>query len=456
MSRNCWILFGALVLASVAHGPAADLLVTNLAGLADAAGRSGQQVTLRPGVYPLTDWLTPAAIAEKRKARDASFLTFAGSGNVFRLRGVTIDVDTKLRSALHMPPRTDDFVVTGAGNVIEGLSIREFGDGLSPGGAALSVRGRGNTIRECTLTVRGSHPYGYGDLFGKGGGDIVIGHLKKSGLHVTGDGTVLAGCTLHMQSFGHGIFLQENAANVLIENCVVVGAVRTTEDMLAETNGPAFKAGFRTVVRTRAGEKKVLPGYMKSLSEDGFRTYGEHTNLVIRNCTAKNMRGGFELRSRAGARVEHCTAIGNERGFWVSTAAQVVKCRGDAQFGPLLIVEGDRASVELELLPEESDRIVHALALVEGAGHRIALQASASGERTKPVPVLIGYGAPSMGEGMAPTPEHRARDVVLRNDTAMPVVVSPTATGGSIFTRGNVLENKGKGVAVSMLEARAP
>lgn len=456
MSVRPFILAGLAWAGLFAHARAGEITVTNLAGLAEAAAQSGQTVTLAAGTYPLADYLTPTVANARVKAHQNTFLTFSGSNNVFRLRGVTIAVDTQLRSAMHMPRDTDDFSVTGDRNVIEGLTILESGNGLSPGGAALSIRGKGNTVRDVTLTVCGSTPYGYGDLFGKGGGDIVLGHMKKSGLLVTGDGTTIAGCTLHMRSFGHGIYLQQNAANVTIEDCLVEGVVRKTDEMLAETNGPAFKADFRTVIRTRSGEKRIQPGYMKSLSEDGFRTYGEHTNLVLRNCTARNMRGGYELRSRAGSRLERCLAEGNERGFWVSSDARVVECRGDAQYGPLLIVEGDRAGVDLTVLPEVSDRTVHALALVEGTGHRIALRTSISGERPKPAPILLGFGAPMMGDGMAPPSEHRSRDVILYNATTMPVEIGKAASGGTIVSRGVVSTNDGKNVVVKPWDGVAP
>ena len=208
-----------------------------------------------------------------------------------------------------------------------------------------------------TLHVCGSFPYGYGDLFGKGGPDI-IGPLKKSGVHIAGNGTTVSGCKLYMRSFGHGYYIQEDAENVHFEDCYVEGVMRPTDEMLAETSGPAFKVGFRT--------------------------YGQHKNLSFKNCTAKNMRGGFELRSKTGVQLENCTAIGNERGFWISTDAVLRNCRGDAQYGPLLFVEGDNASVELELLPAESPMNVHALATIQGQGDNVTIQSRRAGAGASP------------------------------------------------------------------------
>jgi len=147
--------------------------------------------------------------------------------------------------------------------------------------------------------------------------------------------------------------------------------MRSTDDMLSETSGPAYDNDFASVYENRKGEKKITPGYMKSLCEDGFRSYGAG-GLTFVNCTAKNMRGGFELRTR-DARLENCEAISCERGFWIGSDSKVTNCRGNAEYGPLLYVEGRDAKIEMELLPAESDMTVHALAAICGMGHQITI-----------------------------------------------------------------------------------
>lgn len=453
-------LLPALLLLILDHSPLeageGAAAITSLAGLAEAAAGSGRTVTMQPGVYHLASFLPPSRMAGQRASGAFHFLNFSGSDNKFQLAGVIIEVDTALREVLRPPIHTDEVLVSGHRNTIDGLTIRHFGNGKSAGGAALGVTGLGNTLRNCTLHVCGSYPYGYGDLFGKGGPDV-IPPLKKSGLHITGSGTTVAGCKLFMRSFGHGFYLQEDAADVRFEDCQVEGVMRPTDEMLAETAGPAFKAGFRTVIANRQGEFHVTPGYMKALSEDGFRTYGQHPNLTFRNCTAKNMRGGFELRSKAGVRLENCIATGNERGFWVSTNAVVTGCRGDAQYGPLLFVEGDNAAIDLELLPAESAMHVHALATIQGTGNRITIRppAAVPGGRTLPIPILLGFGNPAMGDGMAPIPERVARKVLLRNETTMPVIIGAKAREGAVISLGAVVENHGSGIAVTPIPAAA-
>lgn len=452
MSTKTHVALMALMMMVCAFIPctveAAAVQIASLKELAEYAARSGNAVTMKPGSYKLTDFLPIEAMAGRRARKEFQFMTFSGSDNVFDLEGVTIDVDTALRTALKPPIHNNEFVISGNKNTIKGLEIRHLGDAVSPAGAMVSIAGNGNTLRDCTFRVRGSFPYGYGDLFGKGGPNI-INHQKKSGVHITGSDTSLFGCRLFMRSFGHGYYIQQDAANIHFENCEVEGEMRSTDDMLAETSGPAFKAGFRTIAKNRQGENRVTPGYMKSLAEDGFRTYNQNRNITFKNCTARNMRGGFELRTKGGVRLENCSAIGNERGFWVSTDAIIVNCRGDGQYGPLVFAEGDNASVELELLPTESKMTVHALATIQGSGNKITIRPAGNQERTRAVPIMIGYGTPGGGEGMSPIPERDARGLTLRNLTAMPVIIGAKARECEIITRGPVQENAGQAIRIS-------
>jgi parallel beta-helix repeat protein len=437
------IAIAGLLLGSLAASAAENrITVSTLAELAEAAARSGQTVTMRPGVYRLVDFIPPGALPERRRRQEWQFLTFSGSHNTFQLEGVTIEVDTTLRSALRAPIHTDEFLISGRGNTLTGLTITNLGDGKSLGGAVLGVTGADNTLRHCTVHVQGSAPYGYGDLFGKGG-------FKHSGVHITGHGTRLIGCRVFTKAFGHAFYVQEDADDVHFEDCHAEGVMRSTDEILAETSGLAVERNFRTEMKNRAGEARVTPGYMKALSEDGFRTYGTHRNLTLKNCTARNLRGGFELRTKTAPRLENCTATGCERGFWISTGAVLIGCRGDAQFGPLLFAEGDEAKVELELLPAESKFNVHALAILYGQGSQVTIRPSAEGERQRPLPIMLGFCPPGMGEGAAPIAERDARGLRLRNETTMPVIIGARAARCEVASRGPVEVNAGKDIVVT-------
>ncbi|MCB1131459.1 MAG: right-handed parallel beta-helix repeat-containing protein [Verrucomicrobiae bacterium] len=416
--------------------------VVDLAGLVSAAAGDDQVIHMRPGNYPLSGLVSDASIEAMRKAGNHVLMSFPGNRNRFELSGVVIEWQTEFREKLKPPVHTNDIEITGADNIIRGLEIRCTGDGTSPGGALLSIQGTGNMLQDCRFLVRGSFPYGYGDVFGKGGGPV-IGHRKHSGIQIAGSGTKLTGCELRMRSFGHGYYIQKNAGDILLENCSVEGVVRPTEEMLTETTGPAFEKDFRTVFRNHEGRETLLPGYAKSLSEDGFRTYDQNTNVVMRNCTARNMRGGFELRTKQGTRLVNCAALGCERGFWVADGAVLDHCRGDAKNGPLLFLEGHGTKIDLAVLPDQSDRTVHSLAIIRGRGHQVALRPE-GGERADPLPIRIGFGPPPAGEGMAPFREDQAAEVTLRNTTKMPVLLGARSERCQVGSLGAVPENRGK------------
>ncbi len=307
----------------------------------------------------------------------------------------------------------------------------------------LGVGGDHNSLVDCTLHVRGSAPYGYGDLFGKGG-------YKHSGMHIIGNNTRFVGCKIFTRAFGHGYYLQEGAENHYFENCHVEGIMRSTDEMLAETSGLAFDRKFRTELRNRAGEAHIMPGYMKALSEDGFRTYDAIKNLHFKNCTVKNMRGGFELRTDGGVVVEGCSTSGTERGYWVRGNAVIKGCSGDAAYGPLLFVEGNNTTVDVQLLPTESKMNVHAVATIFGSANKITLK-TAGQDSPRLLPIMVGYGTPAAGEGMAPIPERPVRGLELRNETNMPLIVGSQASDCQIVTRGAVQSNAGKDISIQRL-----
>lgn len=440
------VIIGAILLSC--NIDAAEIRINSLEELAYYASASGNVISMSPGVYPLSDYLPADSMVARHNRSLFQFITFSGNNNVFKLDGVEIKVDTDLRNALKPPIHTSEFLISGSGNSLVGLRINYFGKGISPGGAALEVAGRDNVIRDVTLRVTGSFPYGYGDLFGKGGPDV-IRHRKHSGLLVTGNNTRLYGCKLYMRSFGHGFFVQRNAENIYFEDCYVEGEVRATDDILKETSGPAFDVNFRTWTINREGEYHVTPGYMKSLCEDGFRTYGQIKNIHFKRCTAKNTRGGFELRTNGGIRLEDCTTIGTERAYWVGDDAVVKNCRGDASYGPLIFVEGSNVDVEMIVDPAESEFRVHALATIQGADNQVVFKSGNGVKRTREIPILIGYTHPEHGESMSPFGEASTARLKLRNETGMPLIIGEQASNCEIETNGPVLENKGTTIQIS-------
>lgn len=396
--------------------------VSSLKELAYYADQNDYNITMKPGVYAMADFLNADSIANRLQRKEYPYLTFRGSHNTFNLHGVTFEIDTKLRKLLKHPIHTNELQVFGDSNVFNGLTIVHLGNETSPGGATFCVTGQGNTVKDFTLRVKGSFPYGYGDLFGKGGPDV-IRHQKQSGFLVEGNHTTVLNTNLYMRSFGHGFYLQKGASHVRFENCYVEGEVRTTDDVLKETNTPAANVQFRTWTANREGKYIVTPGYMKSLCEDGFRTYNVNNNdITFINCTAKNTRGGFELRTKGGVRLENCTTIGTERAYWVNDGAVMVNCKGDANYGPLLFLEGSNTDVDLWVVPTESDRKVHALVTIQGHNNKVTLRPYQGKQRQQTLPIMIGYTHPEHGESMSPYSEAPCTNLQLINETIMPVV----------------------------------
>lgn len=437
--RAC--LFALLCLLSVCQlGLAEEVLVDSLHQLHEYAGKSNNQVTLKPGKYYLTDLIPLDSIPQRRQDKRYTYIDFSGCNNRFHLAGVEIIADTAIREALRPPVHSNEFVVSGDHNQIDGLTITNAGNGSSPGGALMSIAGDDNTLSHCTFTVRGSFPYGYGDLFGKGG-QAVIGHRKHSGVQILGSHTKVLDCRLYLRCFGHGFFVQ-GGEDQHFENCYVEGEMRATTEILHETEGPAHHAKFQMVLETRNGDHTILPGYTKAKCEDGYRTYNAVKNLTLINCVAKNVRGGFELRTKGGGvQIKNCETIGCERGYWVGNGATIEASRGDIQFGPLLYLEGKRAHVDLTCIGKGPQSIVHALAAISGSDHVVTIGTTSPEGITPHTPILVGYSPPPAGEGMCFMSARSADNIVLENNTTAPVIVQGKIEADRISSQTEVVRD---------------
>ncbi|MFI3280068.1 MAG: hypothetical protein SNI70_09070 [Rikenellaceae bacterium] len=439
MKKNLLILTVAFLMAAPTL-MAKSIKVASLSQFATLIAQDNQEIKLVAGTYSLRDYLNADSISSRVARKDYQYLKFSGSGNTIDMKGVILEVDTELRELLKHPIHTDEIMVTGNNNHLKGLEIKHKGFTTSPGGCAFTVKGAGNTIEGFTLRVQGSAPYGYGDLFGKGK-DHVIKHQKHSGFLITGDKTTVIGCNLYIRSFGHGYFIQQNPEDVTLIDCYVEGEIRTTEDMLTETDGPAFDVNFRTLSPNRDGEYVVTTGYVKALCEEGFRTYGACKNLRFINCTAKNTRGGFELRSwDESMYLENCTAIGTERAYWLGEGAIAKNCKGDACYGPLLYVEGGNCDVDIKLIASESKYIVNALATIHGKNNKIKISPYKGKDQAINLPIMLGYVQPEHGEAMSPFTESACENLTLENSTQMSVIVGKQCTEPScnISTKGQI------------------
>ncbi|WP_406683284.1 leucine-rich repeat protein [Seonamhaeicola sp. MEBiC1930] len=423
----------------------AQITVSSISELANAAAQSGQTVTMTPGVYNMTDYLTPTVIATRTPA-DAfgrrAMIRFSGSNNTFDFTGVTINIDTELLNDLG--GTVIEFHLTGNYINFKGLTVTDIGNSPTAGGGqSMTVSGDNITVENVTLNMSGSSPYGYGDLLGKGGGALVP-MRKHSGLLVGGLNVSIIGCNIYSTSFGHLFFIQ-GGRNVLFQDCYAEAVTRTTDDMLAETSGPAFNLGFQAVYPNYAGDKVITPGYTKSLSECGFRTYGSGAGnttegVTFINCIARNTRVGFALEVGAPVLVQNCEATGNEAGFNVKDVT-IENSRGDAVNGPLLYLSGDNSNVELELMPTLPITTLHAVATIAGNDHNVTITKWNDEIRTQDHKILVGATRPTGTNPFSPLGSTATSDITLNNCTEMPVEMLGNANSCVVNTTGSVTDN---------------
>ena len=421
---------------------AAPVEVASLVELDREAAGDGREIRLKPGVYRMADYLTEPVLAGIRANVDRTqkrppvpMFTVRGNRNTIDCKDAVIEIDTSLYAKLPAG-YTRCIIVAGSGNTITGLTIRNTGPNQGSGGNILSLAGEHTTLEDVTLNVHGSFPYGYGDLLGKGGPNLVA-IKKQSGIQVRGNHSVLRRCRVFSRALGHCFYIQDGGG-IRLEDCYAEGVMRATSEMLRDTDGPAYDLGFRSVYETRDGRHAIVPGYMKSLVEDGFRTYGSAGTVSLRNCTAINTRAGFEIgapdTAPEKAVVENCVARGCERGFLIGSQTIVRRSRGDIAHGPLLYLRGGRDSdVDLELVGDGPLSLVHAVATIAGENHRVKLSAQ-TGERAIPaLPILFGFGMPDHAEMSSPIRPAPTRGVVLINTiAAAPVITSDTPVDSTI------------------------
>lgn len=409
--------------------------VANLHAFAEAASGDNRNIRLAPGVYQMADYLDEKTLGAIREFIDPTLkrppvpmMVLSGNGNTIDLRGVTLEIDTSLYRKIPQGGYTRCLIVNGKGNSLTGLTIRNTGENRGSGGNILTVQGPDNRLEEITLHVHGSSPYGYGDLLGKGGPNLVpMG--KQSGILIVGDRTVLRGCRVISRAFGHAFYIQ-GGDSIRIEDCHAEGSVRATAEMLSDKEGPAFEQGFRSVYRNRDGRFAIVPGYSKSLSEDGFRTYSNAGTVTLKGCTATNMRAGFEIGAKDDSKtkttIEDCHARGCERSFLIGSHTIVRRSGGDISHGPLLYLRGGRESdIELTLEGAPPISTVHAVATIAGNTHRVRLTTSVNPDHFPALPIMVGFGMPAHAEMSSPIAPAPAVNIDLESSLSFaPLLLS--------------------------------
>ncbi len=359
--------------------------INNIEALKTYAKKDNVKIKLKPGNYQIDD------------AQSIRFMQFTGNNSHFDLSGCRFMVDTRLFGRTDLAQSEDGnamycaIEISGSNVVMEGLYIETYGDkpGRQSKNKIFNIVGQGTTLKNVELRTAGSSPWGYGSLYGLGGGDV----RKMNGIRVgyPAKNVKLIGCKVHMRAMGHAIFLQ-GAENTLIEDCHVDGLLRTTDAILTETSGYCFdkdfharKGGYIEGI-TVADNGKILPGEVISLSEDGIRMYpeynGHHTlKTTVKNCTAFQMRRGICTGlSTSGDKVINCRATACvAAGFNVGNNDTLINCSADAKYAEALCMpytNAKNAYVEMEILDSRNAVANKLLAAINGTGHNVILKTS--------------------------------------------------------------------------------
>ena len=372
-----------LTFAGRAHAASGGVIeVDSLAALRDHLAVDDVTVRMKPGTYRIDD------------ADRHHFLRFTGDRARFDMTGVTFEIDNRLFSRFGVVPGRDGFYcvidLVGDGIVFRGLTTRNIGPEHSAQSRnkIFNVVGSDVVLKDIDVTTSGSSPWGYGSLYGLGGGDV----RKMNGIRVgwPARNVTLLNCRVHMRAMGHAIFVQ-GAENTVIQDCHVDGLLRPTNEILAETSGFAFDRGFKartgTYVEgvTVGDDRAILPDEMIALSEDGIRLYGhggpDRTPTgatTIRDCTVTRMRRGICVGLGPGAdtvvncEVTDCVAAG----FNVGDGDTLEGCRADARYAEALSCPYDdsrKVRVDLDILDSRGGLANHLLATINGRGHHVRL-----------------------------------------------------------------------------------
>ncbi len=308
-----------------------------------------------------------------------SLFYVAGNNSIYDFGNSTITVPTTVYQYIVglYSQKCDPIRFTGNYNTFKNLIYIDEGvsESTQTGITNVTIDGKYNVLENLTLHSTGSSPYGYGELFGKGGSNT-ISHQKHCGVLVRGDYNHVLNCNIHHRAYGHCLFMQ-GAEYPTIEGCNISADITTTQAVYAElgSGSPADNVDFLTYFGYHMSENY---NYTISLSEEGIRAYDSGITIIdgvpyvrgavntptVKDCVVKNARGGVTLSHTTGnAWVENTTVIGCGRGFAVRKGATIKNCYADAQFGPAFGVDYDwhgGNSIEITIVDNSSSEWITA------------------------------------------------------------------------------------------------
>lgn len=414
------------------------------------------EVRLAPGTYTISgeDAAAGKYGVDSFESGRKTLLLFKGSNSTYDFAGVTINVETKVFTSMGKF-KIYELQTMGNHNVIKNLTLTDVGsvhDAATVGVISVVMDGAHNRIEGMHISTKGSWPYGYGELFGKGPTAMLKGIKKHSAFLIRGYANHAKDCNLIHRGYGHAYVMQ--AADMpIIEGCYAEGVMLKTDDVLKEKGTLAEEMEYMST-----WGYKIPKGFMYCASEAGIRAYntgrtwidGETfkrgtSNPTILNCTIKNLRAGVTLTHATGTKyVEGTTAIGCSRGFCIGSG-DIVNCYADVQYGPALGVdyESDKGTTaEITLLPYEGESFNGSgqVAHIIGSNHNITFRSQVKNPDLSLI-IQIGGDRTHIG-GLAEEEELSARNIVITNISTYPMVLEKSSrdcsglSGGRVKDRG--------------------
>ena len=324
-----------------------QITVSSIDELIPYLSQDSVEVKLTPGTYTITEQDVVDRVYGAYETIDTktcyTLFKFSGNGSTYDFTDVTINVDAKVFKSVGNYTFWE-IRLHGNDNTLKNLTLIDVGttaDAPKKTANNIVMDGKNNVVEGFDVQSTGSYPYGYGDIFGKGGGPI-INHRKHSAILIRGESNTLRNTKLVHKAYGHCVFFQA-ANNPTVEGCYIQGEMRTSDDMLTEegTGTIGDEKGFMTV-----WDYKLPPGFMVALCEAGIRAYNAgitivdgdtisrgSSNVTVKNTTVKNTRTACTLVHATGTQhIEGITSIGNENGFSIGKG-QMINCKSDAAYG---------------------------------------------------------------------------------------------------------------------------
>lgn len=425
--------------------------VDSLKGLREAVARSNQQIILKPGKYSVPD---------RRGFR------FTGSNNDIDLSGVLITAPLEVISGRTLFQLSGDRISLRGGTIENAYpngmtEVTDFGaynQGRKYGGMnEMRIHGDDNRVVGMKMTVRGSFPYGYGNMYGIGGG-AVVGLNKHCGIQITGDRALIDGCELKMEAFGHAIYVQ-GGDRTTVRNTIVEGTLRPSNDCYEEKDDRDLAKRFDYQLQWPDSVRGLpIPrDHMINCTEDGIRAYKGAGEMIVENCIVRKCRGGIKLYMARSAKVSNCQVLDCVvQGYSLPSRGVIKNCSGNAAYGPLLYVHSDnhsRQQIDLKVLPSPHGLGDHPLAALKGRDHRITFKAEGDHQSTTPRPIIVGYfmrfdflcvDYPRVPKGHEKlfakhSPEsYRASEITIVNKTSNPVVLGELSRENTVTSRGEI------------------